>query len=275
MTLREINAAVYAPGVTTATTNQRRPFAPALGQTTLVEPVGNSTYHAFQLTGERRFRQGFTLLANYQFSKSIDDTSANKGTGQVRTNPNSQAFDKGLSDFNRAHVFTLSSVWDMPIRFNNRAMNFALGGWSLNSIATLYTGQPVSIGSGVDNARTGTGGQRADLIGDAILPSDRSTNDRITEWLRRAAFAPNALGTFGNHGRNIFNGPGLASVDLGLAKQFRANDRFAATFRFEAFNAFNRVNLGNPVTAQNNGNFMRITGAGDPRILQLALRLTF
>lgn len=275
MTLREINAAVYAPGATTATTNQRRPFAPGLGQTTLVEPVGNSTYHSFQWTIERRFNKGFSILANYQFSKSIDDTSANKGTGQVRTNPNSQAFDKGLSDFHRAHAFTFSSVWELPVKFQNRAANFALGGWNLNSIMTLYTGQPITIGSGVDNARTGTGGQRADLTGDAKLSTDRPRNDVINEWLRRAAFSPNALGTFGNHGRNIFFGPGLANVDFGLGKEFRANERFGATFRFEAFNALNRVNLGNPTTAQNNGNFMRITSAGDPRILQLALRLAF
>jgi len=275
MTLREINAAVFAPGATTGTTNQRRPFAPGMGQTTLVEPVGNSTYHSLQLTAERRFRKGLTVLANYQFSKSIDDTSANKGTGQVRTNPNSQAFDKGLSDFHRAHAFTFSSVWNLPVKFENRAAQLALGGWNLNSIMTLYAGQPITIGSGVDNARTGTGGQRADLIGDARLSTDRPRKDLVNEWLRRAAFAPNTIGTFGNHGRNVFTGPGLANVDFGLGKEFRVNERIATTFRFEAFNALNRVNLGNPTTAQNNGNFMRITGAGEPRILQLALRLVF
>ncbi|MBY0505663.1 MAG: carboxypeptidase regulatory-like domain-containing protein [Bryobacteraceae bacterium] len=275
MTLREINAAVYAVGATTGTTNQRRPLAPGLGNVTLVEPVGNSTYHALQFTVERRYRKGVTLLANYQFSKSIDDTSANKGTGQVRTNPNNQAFDKGLSDFNRAHVFTFSGLWDLPLKFRHRAAQTLIGGWSLNSIMNLYAGQPITIGSGVDNARTGTGGQRADLIGDARLSTDRARNDLITEWLRRAAFAPNALGTFGNHGRNVFNGPGIATVDLGMGKRFAINERIATTFRFEAFNAFNRVNLANPTTAQNNGNFLRITGAGEPRILQLALRLTF
>jgi hypothetical protein len=246
-----------------------------LGQTTLVEPVGNSTYNAFQWTVEKRFSKGFTVLANYQFSRSIDDTSANKGTGQVRTNPNSQAFDKGLSDFHRQHTFTFSGLWELPIRFENKLAHSLIGGWSLNSILTLYAGQPITIGSGVDNARTGTGGQRADLTGDAILGTGRSRNDQINEWLRRAAFAPNALGTFGNHGRNIFMGPGLANIDMGLGKQFRITEGAAATFRFEAFNALNRVNLGNPTTAQNNGNFMRITSAGDPRILQLALRLTF
>ncbi len=275
MVLRELNAAVYAPGVTTATTNQRRPFAPALGSSTIVEPVGNSTYHAFQLTAERRFRAGLTLLANYQFSKSIDDTSANKGTGQVRTNPNNQAFDKALSDFNRPNTFTFSGLWELPVKFSDAKARFFLGGWNLNSIMTLYSGQPVTVGSGVDNARTGTGGQRADLVGDPFLGGDRNRQAIIFEYLRRTAFAPNALGTFGSLGRNTYYGPGIANVDLGLAKDFRANERFVTTFRFEMFNAFNRVNLGNPTTAQNNANFMRITSAGDPRILQLALRLVF
>ncbi len=275
MTLRELNAAVFTPGATTATTNQRRPLGPALGATTIVEPVGNSTYHAFQWTAERRYRQGFTILANYQFSKSIDDTSANKGTGQVRTNPNNQAYDKALSDFNRPHVFNFSGLWELPVKFQNRAANFALGGWNLNAIMNLTSGQPFSVVSGVDNARTGTGGQRVDYNGNAIIDGNRSRNDLVTEYLRRSVFQPNAIGTFGTIGRNTYYGPGLANVDFGLAKDFRANERFVTTFRFEAFNALNRVNLGNPVNAQNNGNFMRITGANPPRVLQLALRMVF
>ncbi len=275
MTLRELNAAVYAVGATTATTNQRRPLGPAMGSSTLVEAVGNSTYHAGQLTLERRFRQGFTILANYQFSKSIDDTSANKGTGQVRTNPNNQAFDKALSDFNRPNVFNFSGLWELPLKFQNRAVNFAIGGWNLNAIMNLTSGQPFSVTSGVDNARTGTGGQRVDYNGDPILGGDRSRNDIVTEYLRRSVFQPNALGTFGSIGRNTYYGPGFANVDFGLAKDFRVNERFTTAFRFEAFNALNRVNFGNPTTAQNNGNFMRITSANSPRILQLALRMVF
>src|SRR5262249_56452796 len=92
---RELNAAVYAPGVTTATTNQRRPYQPGLGSTPIVESVGNSTYHSLQWTLERRFRTGLTILTNYQFAKAIDDTSANKQNGNARTNPFNQAFDKG------------------------------------------------------------------------------------------------------------------------------------------------------------------------------------
>jgi hypothetical protein len=139
----------------------------------------------------------------------------------------------------------------------------------------LIGGYPFTVTSGVDNARTGTGGQRADLTGDPILAGDRTRGQVITEWLKKSAFAPNALGTFGTLGRNTFEGPGYANVDLGLAKSFRIAERVAATLRFEAFNAFNRVNLNVPTAGQTSGNFMRITSAYDPRILQLALRTTW
>ena len=149
------------------------------------------------------------------------------------------------------------------------------GGWNLNAIMNLNSGQPLTALSGVDNARTGAGNQRADIIGDPSLPSGRSHQDQYTEWLRRAAFAPNGLGTYGNLGRNTFFGPGNASVDLGLMKNFRVKEHFITQFRFEMFNSLNRVNFNNPTTAQNSANFWRITSARDPRILQLSLRLTF
>jgi len=273
---REINSAVFTPGATTATTNQRRPLQPA-GSIALYEPVGNSTFHALQLTVERRFARGFSILANYQFAKAIDDSSAVKGTAITRTNPFDQSFDKGPADFDKRHVANLSGLWELPIRFQERILNSLIGGWSLNGIASLWSGYPFTVTSGVDNARTGTGNQRADLVGDPNLPEGRSRGERIVAWLNTAAFRTGGatLGTFGNLGRNTFRGPGYASVDLGLFKRFAITEHVGATLRFEAFNAFNRVNLQGPATAQNNANFMRTTGAEDPRVLQFALRLTF
>ena len=131
-------------------------------------------------------------------------------------------------------------------------------------------------GSGVDNSRTGIGQDRADIVGDPYFTEDRSRNDMVNQYLNKLAFAPNALGTFGNQGRNRFRGPGFANYDIGLHKNFRITERVNTQFRFETFNTFNRVNLNSPTTAQNSVNFMRITSTlGDPRILQFALRLSF
>ncbi len=273
--IRELNPAVYAPGVTTATTNQRRLYAPGLGSTSIVEPVGNSTFHALQLTVNRRFAKGFSIMANYQFGKSLDDASANKGTGVNRTNPYDQRFDKGRSDFDRTHVFNLSGLWELPAHFGNRALEAVAGGWNLNGIISLMSGYPFTVGSGVDSARTGAGGQRAILVGDPYFQGGRSRASQIAAWLNPAAFAANAIGTYGTLGRNTFEGPGYANVDVGLAKNFRIKERWTATLRFEAFNVLNRVNLMPPNSSLSSGaNFMRITSAYDPRILQIALRLT-
>jgi hypothetical protein len=79
----------------------------------------------------------------------------------------------------------------------------------------------------------------------------------------------------GTLGRNIYEGPGFSNIDLGLAKHFRITERITTTFRFEAFNSLNRTNFDLPTATLNSGNFMKITTAADPRILQFALRTTW
>jgi hypothetical protein len=265
---RELNAAIYAPGVTTATTQARRPYQ-AIGSTSIVEPVGNSNYNALQLNLDKRFAHGFSILSNFQWAKSIDDSSNSKATGQSRTNPFNQAFDRGPSDFDRKYIFNTSGVWDMPIRFQNKMANSLIGGWSLNGIFSAYTGYAFTVVSGVDNARTGTGNQRAEVNGSTTGAGT------IAQWLNPSAFVVNTVGTYGTLGRNAFRGPNFNTLDAGLYKKFVLLEHVNATFRFEAFNSLNHANFGLPGTSVTGSNFMKITSAYDPRILQLALRLTF
>jgi len=271
---RELNAAVFAPGATTATTNNRRPLFPNFNNITNMEATGESLYHSLQLTLDKRFSKGLSVLSSYTLSKSLDHASENKQTGTSQTNPNDLEFDWGPSNSDRRHRFVTSWLWEIPGRSGNAALDSVIAGWSLTGIVALQTGAGFSVTSGVDNARTGTGGQRADMVGDPDLPSDRSRAEQIQAWFNRAAFVQNALGTFGNTGRNFLRGPGSKNVDLGLHKTFSAGHTKLQA-RVEAFNAFNWVNLGNPVTALNNANFGRILAAGDPRIMQFALRVSF
>jgi hypothetical protein len=270
--LREGNAGVYIPGSSLGT-DQRRPLYPNFGQMTLVEPGDNSSYNSLQLNVERRYSKGFTILANYTFAKSIDTSSYNKQTGQTVTDPYNRGFDRGVSDFNHSQIFNLSGLWDIPFKPANRAVNTVLGGWQFSGIVSLKTGEPFSIYSDVDNSGSGIGSDRADLIGNPYLPGGRSRGAQVAEWLNPAAFAENTPGTFGNIGRNRFTGPGYASTDVSLQKDFKIVERFGAQFRAEAFNVFNRPNLMNPSGDLLSGNFLTINSAFDPRILQLALRL--
>jgi hypothetical protein len=274
---RELNAAVYTPGVsTTANTNQRRPLAPALGSTTLLDASGSSNYNSLQANLRRHFSRGFSVLANYTFSKAIDTSSDTKTLNQTQTIPTNPRFDRGPADFDRRHVLNVSTVWMLPMPLQNRAIRMVLGGWEHTMIANYTGGYPFSIYSGRDNALTGTGNQRADLVpGKVVSLGKRSTAATQAQYINPAAFTQNAIGTYGNTGRNAYRGPAYTTIDTGLLKNFEVTDRVKAIFRFETFNISNHTNLNQPSNTQSNGNFTQITAAYDPRVLQFALRLAF
>ncbi|MCC6365582.1 MAG: TonB-dependent receptor [Bryobacterales bacterium] len=275
---RDINAPLPNPAATTSTTNQRRPYYPiGLGQAVLMEPAGNSSYNSLQLTAEKRFSRGFTVLANYQFAKTIDDNvgSANKANGTNVTNPYNQHFDRGPADYDLRHVFNFSGVWALPIKPASRLANFAIGGWNMTSIVAWRSGFPFTIASGQDNARTGQGSQRADLTGISPVLANSGHGAIAAQYLNKAAFAVNALGTYGVLGRGTYRGQRSFNLDYGLHKDFPVREKMRFQFRFEAFNLFNNVNLSNPNSTVTSANFMKITSAADPRILQFALRFEF
>jgi hypothetical protein len=139
----------------------------------------------------------------------------------------------------------------------------------------MQSGTPFSILSGVDNARTGTAGQLADLTGDPNLPDNRTRGEQVAQWFNTSAYTTNALGTFGNSGRNTLVGPGFTSLNIGLHKNFSLRENVRLQLRGEAFNALNNVNLNLPNSTVGTSTFGRITSAGDPRILQFAVRLMF
>ena len=273
--LREVNAAIYASGATTATTNQRRPLFPNFGSIVSNEPTGESRYHSLQLTLDKRFAKHFSVLSNYTLSKTMDHSSESKQTGAVQTNPFDLEFDWGPANFDRRHRWVTSFLYEIPGQLGNPALDAVVAGWSVTGIWVMQSGLPFSIGSGVDNARSGTGGQLADRVGDPGLPDNRPTAERVARWFNTAAFQPNALGTFGNSGRNSVRGPGSRALDLGLHKTFNARGRTKVQVRVEAFNALNTVNFDLPNGSQNSGNFGKILSAGDPRVMQFALRVSF
>ena len=274
---RELNAAVYTPGSsTTANTNQRRPLAPALGSTTLLEAEGSSNYNSLQTSLRHHLAGGLSILANYTFSKAIDTASDTKTLGQSRTIPTNSAFDRGPADFDRRHVVNVSTLWQIPMPLQEHAARLLLGGWEHTMILNYTGGYPFSVLSGRDNALTGTGNQRANSVpGQLVYLGKRSTAATAASYLNPLAFTQNPIGTFGNTGRNAYRGPQYVTVDMGLLKSFPIAERVKGTFRFEAFNVLNHTNLGTPSNTQSNGNFTRITSAYDPRVLQFALRLAF
>ncbi len=150
-------------------------------------------------------------------------------------------------------------------------MGRVFGGWQLAPIISARSGVRLNITTGVDNSLTGQGQDRPN----SILANQYAANQSVESWLNRAAFAPNVLGTFGNLGRYTAVGPGNFQCDASLSRRFAYRERIRLEARFEAFNIINHTNLNAPTTTLNAPNFGAILGAGDPRILQFALKLHF
>ena len=273
----EVNPAIYGPGANASNLDRRRPYQP-IGALQLASTDAWSKYHSMQLTLQKRWSHGFSVLANHTWSKSIDRTSANNANSAT-TGPDPYNWNRnvGVSDFDLRHRLVISGIWEAPaLRKQPALVRYALGGWQNNFILNAGTGLPLTINSGVDNAFSGVGGQFADLTGvDWRLEGGRSKEAQILRWFNPAAFTRNAVGTVGTGGRNQLREPGRWNLDYSLFKGFRVSEKTKLQVRGEFFNVFNHANLGAPVAGANNPNFARINTAGSPRIIQLALRLAF
>ena len=213
----ELNPTVF--GATGATADQKRRYYPTFSTITDMLSDANSTYHALQLTANKRMSHGLTVLASYTWSKSIDNVSGDAGQP---SNPYNFAFDKGLSVQDIPHRFVASAIWRMPsLRNQPRIVREVLGGWTLNGIGNVQSGTPFNITSGKDNSGTAINADRADVVGDWYLDnSSRSKSQWLNQFFNTAAFVVNKSGTFGNIGRNVLIGPSRQNLDMGLLKDF-------------------------------------------------------
>lgn len=244
--------------------------------------TGTASFNALSITTEKRATHGLTFLAGFRWAKMLDELNGG-GTslGQGDYTTPDPKFDHALSSVDVNRQFIGSYVWELPTM---KSLGFfgrnIIGGWRSSGVLTLRAGFPYSILSGLDYSYSGIGSDRADLIGSPSLPGGRSKAAMVGEWFNTAAFDYNAPGTFGNSGRNILRAPGLTTFDFSMSKSFALKfGPFAETqrldFRAEAFNLFNRANFGRPDRTITDPTFGQVLSAGDPRILQLALRYSF
>lgn len=186
------------------------------------------------------------------------------------------ALNKGRSTFNIDHVFVSSFVWDLPFLLSRKGViRAALGGWQLNGIASMRSGQPFDVLPGTATSLSGTGGERANLAGDPFLSGDRPRQERLDRWFNTAAFAVAPSGSWGNFGRNVLEGPGHAGFNLVFGKRFAILEHHFLDFRSEFFNALNTPSFSTPVSTVTNNNFGKVTSAGSGRVVQLALKYSF
>jgi hypothetical protein len=207
---------------------------------------GDSSYNALQVDVSRRLAQGLEFRANYTWSKSLDMNSAL--TGAQADNQVQMILDRydpqrdwGPSSLNVASQGSISWTYALPFGRDRRW----LGGWQLNGIATLLSGFPFTPQTGSN--RSGDG--------DTRNPDRPSLNPAFSgpvvvgspdQWFNPNAFVLPAAGTYGNLGRGIYTGPGLAELDLSLVKDIAATEQMKLQLRSEFFNILNHANLGTP-----------------------------
>lgn len=265
---REINPAIYMPGASTVANTQSRRLHGDFSRIGFYESSNKTSYDSMQLNVEKRFSRGLSVLASYTLSKKMDDYGW--------TTPNDRRFDWGPARDDVRHNFKFAHVWQLPRVSGGGALGKVLNGWMLNSIVTWQSGFPFTVVSGRDNSLTGINRDRADFLGgEADLGSGRPKEEMVARYFDISRFGPNAIGTFGNSGKNMLRGPRYFNTDLGLLKVTELSGRVALQLRAELFNAFNAVNFNLPNANVSSAQFGRITSALDPRILQFGVKLLF
>lgn len=265
--------------------------------TMLVMPTDSeSFYNALLVELTKRFSRGVQFQLAYTLSKLIDEGSgvrtsgdaiAGAGAGTVLSH-RFRTLDRALSTFDVRHNFVTNISVELPFGTGRPfplegIANAVLGGWAINSIVTLASGNPATIGQGTTAATSLLGGSRR-----PDLAAGANNNPRLggpDQYFDPSQFVPADPRRFGTVGRNTLIGPGFATVDFSLIRSFHVpavSDGFRVSLRAEVFNLLNRANFSLPDTevfdgrGQPRGSAGRITQtASTARQIQFGLRLTW
>jgi hypothetical protein len=285
------------------------------GFESVVTATAHSSYNALQASLAGQVGHGGpSLQVGYTFGKSLDDVSGLQGgtgnTGAVAVFSPQDPFDtqaeRGPSNFDVTHVFTLSAAQDLHLEHlgpQPDGLQIVTKGWQLLSISTLMSGSPFTVYSGIQQTGAGTiGADRPDQIGTPHLSSAGGESrpredyfglgDNCSAGLCNASFfnipidlaggtGPNS-GRFGTLGRNTFRGPAYYDFDFAFIKttpighQGSGLERADLQFRAELFNLFNIVNMGLPANTILGSGFGVISKtAGTSRQIQFSLKLIY
>ncbi|TAM83325.1 MAG: TonB-dependent receptor [Acidobacteria bacterium] len=260
-----------------------RPFPQYLGISSWLNDA-NSIYHSLQLSANKKFSHGVSLITNYTWSKAIDESSCDYDFGagcqvQISAQPGS---NRGISLTDVPQRWMGSFVYELPVgqgrRFLNQGgvVNAILGGWDTSSIITLESGVPITVTVGGPNLSNSLAGNwYPNRLANGNLPSGQGT---IQRWFDTSAFVTPSPFTFGNSGRDILRGPHYRNVDFSLSKNFilpLKSERPKLTIRADFLNIFNHPNFGLPNSTLGSSAFGTIRSALMPRQIQLGARIQF
>ncbi len=255
---------------------------------------GTSSYNALQLSAQQHLTHGLQWQSSFTYSKTMDTASSGNisfGSNEL-PNPFDLGYNRGISSLNVPFVWVSNLVYTTPsLSGKNQFIRQTLGSWEVSGIVTLQSGFPFGISGGEGNNNSGSlqGGDRADIVsGQPFQVRQGGQSQWLSQYFNPTAFTNNAAGTFGDSGKNMFQGPPIKTIDTLIAKNWYYRERYSLQFRWEMFNAFNTPSFGAPnatvpaggcptVAACAGTGFGQITSPGPipPRVMQFGLKFAF
>jgi hypothetical protein len=260
-----------------------------LGPLDQFQSGGTVSYNGMILSMQKRLGYGVSVNANYTWSHCIGDVGIGSlvgGTGGTYEDVTNRSRDRGNCEtgtlngtqaLDRRHIVNATVVADAP-KFKETALRAVASDWRLSTSYRYLSSAFLTSTTGIDYALSGGAGQRPNQIlpNPLLNPGGPCANIApCVSWLNPAAFAQPAFGTLGNLGRANIPGPNWWEIDMALSRVFRVREKVSLEARGEAFNLTNSFRALNPTLGRNSTQFGEILGAQDPRILQVAMKLTF
>jgi hypothetical protein len=237
----------------------------------------DSRYNSLQAEFRRQVTQGLIGHASYTWSKTLTNVVEEGTAASIWVHDPSMQW--GRSRWDRRHVLTGSFVYNLPFGRESRwlhslppFLDAIVGRWQASGIVKVLSGKPLTITSSL---------ARANLSVQGIVPADRLSDGRLDNpnsgrWFDQLAFATPSADRPGNSGYGVLDGPGMVTEDLALSGNFRIRETSKVQLRLEAYDAFNHVNLGDPITDVDNWSLLgKILTSGPALRLQVALRIDF
>ncbi len=295
------NLGTFNTAISSATLQEIQPACPTCQSVgnglSMASTFGFGNYAAGSVKLEKRFSHGLQFLASYVWSHALADgnTPLSGDTSILDQTNYSSSYTSASWDIR--HSFTTSFNYELPFgrgrQFGgnmNRVADAVVGGWQINGIGTLRTGDAYTMSG------TGCHGVWSKCMPSYVTGFSGNGNEAPSggrtpnEWFNTAnyveAFSNQAEGIAdnGNVGLQTLTGPPTETLNFSLFKQFTFTERVHLQFRAEATNIGNFAVLSNPDASLGdakayggNGNFGVITSsvAGTERHIQFSLRLTF
>jgi hypothetical protein len=272
----QVNQIPFTPNCCFGVANAQslRPY-PQWLNVTKVSDTGNSIYNALQVKLQHTWKNGFSAIMNYTWSKVLDDVD---GPARANAVGNQNVYNLraqyGVAMLDIPQRVTLAFVYDLPfgaggqLKTGLRVTDQILGHWQLTGNASFQIGLPVNV------TQSNTLGlfsaiQYPNLVGNP------NGNKSLAQWFNTSAFQIAPQDTLGDAPRAAFFGPGLNIWNLAVGRSFPIGEHFVFKLRGEFYNAFNKVLYSGLNTTITSPAFGTVTAAMDPRVVQFSGRLTF